>query len=195
MVKEALRALGYSAQADKLHHAGYGVVSLSPTSAADLGIDISDGKASYAMSGRQGIGIKVSDLIGLVEDSIERNRADKSGLPSRTIAIAAIRYYLLRFNLGTEVVFDLRQATEISGNTGVYLMYSYARAVSVLAKAPDTAPDKASEACICMPDPMEKPRPRCCGKSPLAGYALHGGTGAGAECHLQLCAHARHPVQ
>ncbi|AHV98622.1 arginine--tRNA ligase [Paenibacillus sabinae] len=156
MVKEALRALGYSAQSDKLHHAGYGVVSLSPASAADLGIDISDGKASYAMSGRQGIGIKVSDLIYLMEDSIERTRADQSGLPSRDIAIAAIRYYLLRFNLGTEVVFDLRQATEISGNTGVYLMYSYARAVSVLAKAADITPEMAAEACACIPDPMEK---------------------------------------
>ncbi|WP_025691759.1 arginine--tRNA ligase [Paenibacillus zanthoxyli] len=154
MVKEALRALGYSAQADKLYHAGYGVVSLSPASAADLGIDISDGKPSYAMSGRQGIGIKVSDLVNLVEDSIEQRRADKDGLPSRTIAIAAIRYYLLRFNLGTEVVFDLRQATEISGNTGVYLMYSYARAVSVLARAPISAVNIDED--VVIPDPMEK---------------------------------------
>lgn len=135
MVKQALGALGYKDQAEKLYHVSYGVVSLSPASAAELGIDTSDRKASYAMSGRQGIGIKVSDLVKLMEQNIEQSRSDKNGLSSRVIATAAIRYYLLRFNLGTEIVFDFKQATEISGNTGVYLMYTYARATSVLNKS------------------------------------------------------------
>lgn len=135
MVKQALENLGYTEQADRLHHVSYGVVSLSPASAAVLGIDITDAKSSYAMSGRQGIGIKVTDLVELMESAIEATRSDKSGLSSRLIATAAIRYYLLRFNLGTEIVFDFKQATEISGNTGVYLMYTYARAGSVLGKA------------------------------------------------------------
>ncbi|AIQ54472.1 arginine--tRNA ligase [Paenibacillus sp. FSL R7-0331] len=134
MVKQALEVLGFTKQADKLHHVSYGVVSLSPASAAELGIDISEGKASYAMSGRQGIGIKVTELVQLMENTIEATRSDKSGLSSRLIATAAIRYYLLRFNLGTEIIFDFKQATEISGNTGVYLMYTYARAGSVLSK-------------------------------------------------------------
>ncbi|MNJ53146.1 Arginine--tRNA ligase [compost metagenome] len=134
MVKQALQALGYAKEAEKLHHVSYGVVSLSPAAAVELGIDISDGKSSYAMSGRQGIGIKVSELTELMENVIQNKRSDPSGLSSREIAIAAIRYYLLRFNLQTEVVFDLRQATEISGNTGVYLLYTYARATSVLNK-------------------------------------------------------------
>lgn len=139
MVKQALEVLGYTEQAEKLHHVSYGVVSLSPASAAELGIDISDGKASYAMSGRQGIGIKVTELVQLMENTIDATRSDKSGLSSRLIATAAIRYYLLRFNLGTEIIFDFKQATEISGNTGVYLMYTYARAGSVLSKAVVTA--------------------------------------------------------
>ncbi|WP_379130752.1 arginine--tRNA ligase [Paenibacillus sp. sgz500958] len=134
MVKMALGALGYTCQAEQLNHVSYGVVSLSPASAAELGIDTSDGKSSYAMSGRQGIGVKVTDLVQLMEQVIEDTRPDKSGLSSRLIATAAIRYYLLRFNLGTEIIFDFRQATEISGNTGVYLLYTYARAKSVLTK-------------------------------------------------------------
>lgn len=137
MVKQALEGLGFTKEAEKLRHVSYGVVSLSPSAASDLGIDISDGKSSYAMSGRQGIGIKVTELIQRMEDVIEDSRSDKNGLSSREIAIASIRYYLLRFALQTEVVFDLKQATEISGNTGVYLLYSYARALSVLNKAQD----------------------------------------------------------
>ncbi|MBT2290603.1 arginine--tRNA ligase [Paenibacillus albidus] len=137
MVKQALQALGFQAQAARLHHVSYGVVSLSPASAAELGINTGDDRHSYAMSGRQGIGIKVTDLALLMEKTIEEARPDKKGLSSRIIAIAAIRYYLLRYNLGTEIVFDFRQATEISGNTGVYLLYSYARAHSVLNKGQD----------------------------------------------------------
>lgn len=154
MVKQALGALGYNEQADKLHHVSYGVVSLSPASAAELGIDISEGKSSYAMSGRQGIGIKVSDLVELMEQNIEHSRSDKDGLSSRLIATAAIRYYLLRFNLGTEIVFDFKQATEISGNTGVYLMYTFARATSVLSKA--TIPILTAAAQLQFPSELEK---------------------------------------
>jgi len=135
MVKEALQAVGWEEQADKLHHISYGVVSLSPATAERLGIDTSDQKASYTMSGRQGIGIKISELIEQMEKVIEEKRTRKSGISSREIAIAAIRYYLLRFGLKTEIVFDLDQATEVTGNTGVYLLYSYTRGFNILKKA------------------------------------------------------------
>ncbi|TNJ65455.1 arginine--tRNA ligase [Paenibacillus hemerocallicola] len=132
MVKQALLALGFARQAERLRHVGYGVVSLSPKTAERLGVDISDGKASYPMSGRQGIGIKIAELLDRMEQVIEGKRSRKAGLSSLAIAAASIRYYLLRFHLQTEIVFDLEQATEVSGNTGVYLLYSYARACSVL---------------------------------------------------------------
>ncbi|ASA23834.1 arginine--tRNA ligase [Paenibacillus donghaensis] len=156
MVKQALEVLGYAEQADQLHHVSYGVVSLSPASADELGLDTSDLRSSYAMSGRQGIGVKVSELLQRMETVIENARPDSSGLTSREIATAAIRYYLLRFNLGTEIVFDFKQATEISGNTGVYLMYTFARASSVLSKAQLPIPaDAALLAFPALPEPAE----------------------------------------
>ncbi|RKN73036.1 arginine--tRNA ligase [Paenibacillus ginsengarvi] len=135
MVKQALQALGFPEQAERLKHVGYGVVSLSRATAAGLGVDTSDGKSSYPMSGRQGIGIRVAELLDRMEGIIDGKRSRKAGLSSRAIAAASIRYYLLRFHLQTEIVFDLEQATELSGNTGVYLLYSYARACSVIEKA------------------------------------------------------------
>ncbi|MDQ0889339.1 arginyl-tRNA synthetase [Paenibacillus sp. V4I9] len=135
MVKLALEVLGYEQQASQLKHVSYGVVSLSPETASGLGIDISDDKSSYAMSGRQGIGIKVADLLDRMERVIDAKRSRKAGISSRSIAAAAIRYYLLKYQLQTEVVFDLEHATEITGNTGVYLLYAYTRANSILDKA------------------------------------------------------------
>ncbi|ANS77196.1 arginine--tRNA ligase [Paenibacillus yonginensis] len=134
MVRQSLELMGYEEQAANLLHVSYGVVSLSRNAALELGMDVTDGKSSYAMSGRQGIGMKISALLDRMEQVIADSRPDQDGLPSRVIAAAAIRYYLLRFNLQTEVVFDLQQATEISGNTGVYLLYTYSRSLSVLNK-------------------------------------------------------------
>ncbi len=135
MVRLALQTLGFTEAAANLHHVGYGVVSLSPATAARLGLDTSEGKASYAMSGRQGIGIKVSDLLDQMEAAIDRQRARQEGESSRKIAAGAIRYYLLRFNLGTEIVFDIDSALDIRGNTGPYAMYAHARASGILRKA------------------------------------------------------------
>lgn len=134
MVKQALLALGFEEQAHQLRHVSYGVVSLSRNTASRLGVDTSDRRTSYPMSGRQGIGVKAADLLDRMEAIVASKRSRRTGLSSRTIAAAAVRYYLLRFHLQTEVIFDFEQATEISGNTGIYLMYAYARACSVLAK-------------------------------------------------------------
>ncbi|UKS30787.1 arginine--tRNA ligase [Paenibacillus sp. HWE-109] len=139
MVKLALQALGFESEANELKHVSYGVVSLSPSTAAGLGIDTADGKSSYAMSGRQGIGIKVADLLDRMESVIHEKRPRKAGISSRTLAAASIRYYLLKYQLLTEVVFDLEQATEVTGNTGVYLLYAYSRANSIMDKATNDA--------------------------------------------------------
>jgi arginyl-tRNA synthetase len=119
---------------DKVLVRSYGVVSLSPATASQLGIDTSDGKAAYAMSGRQGIGIKVADLLDQMEAIVARVRPQQEGITSRAIAAAAIRYHLLKYALETEIVFDLDQAAVLHGNTGVYLLYAHARAAGILRK-------------------------------------------------------------
>lgn len=135
MVKLALETLGHAEAADNLKHVSYGVVSLSRETAKLLGIDTSDDKTAYAMSGRQGVGVKISELLDRMERVIEEKRTRKSGISSRMIATAAVRYFLLRYALNTEIVFDMDQATEVSGNTGVYLLYGYTRAHNILKKA------------------------------------------------------------
>jgi arginyl-tRNA synthetase len=135
MVKLALETLGHTEAAKSLKHVSYGVVSLSRDTAHLLGVDTSDHKTAYAMSGRQGVGIKIAELLDRMEKVIEEKRARKSGISSRDIATAAVRYFLLRYALNTEIVFDMDQATEVSGNTGVYLLYSYTRGYNILEKA------------------------------------------------------------
>ncbi|MBD3247614.1 arginine--tRNA ligase [Candidatus Pacearchaeota archaeon] len=51
------------------------------------------------------------------------------------VAIAAIFYGDLKNNRKKDMVFDLKKFTSFEGNTGPYLLYTYARASSILEKA------------------------------------------------------------
>lgn len=51
------------------------------------------------------------------------------------LAVGAIKYGMLSSDPAKEIVFDLSAWTSFEGNTGPYLMYSYARTCSILGKA------------------------------------------------------------
>src|SRR5207245_11550536 len=131
---ESLRRLGFTEQADNSTHLAYEVVTLSAATAARLGVDTSDGRDFYAMSGRKGIEIKADDLIN---SAIERMLETKPELSAETPAIAAasaIRYFMIRYNLQQVIALDMDEALRANGDTGVYLQYAYARANSILRK-------------------------------------------------------------
>ncbi len=131
VVYESLRRLGYPQQADNSTHISYEVVTLSKATAASLGIDTSDGRSFYAMSGRKGIEIKADDLIN---EAVRRMQEVKADLPEETasiLAASAIRYFMIRFGLQQIIALDIDEALRPNGDTGVYLQYAYARANSI----------------------------------------------------------------
>ncbi len=137
VVYESLRRLGYSKQADNSVHLAYEVVTLSAATAASLGVDTSDGREYYAMSGRKGIEIKADDLINAAITRLRevRRQDDKPEITDETaatLAASAIRYFMIRFNLQQIIALDMDEALRPHGDTGVYLQYAYARANSIL---------------------------------------------------------------
>lgn len=149
MVKHALRSIGYKEQYNNYHHLAYGVVNLSPNTAKTLGLDISDGKSTYAMSGRKGVGVKVTQLLDLMSSHLDKARhnqeqeseKDVKRVDTLDIAIGALKHYMLKNNPISPVTFDYEEALRLSGNTGPYLQYSYTRASSILNKADDISPE------------------------------------------------------
>jgi arginyl-tRNA synthetase len=136
VVVECLRQMGFEKEANESIHLAYEVVNLSPQSARLLGIEDTEGKRAYAMSGRSGTGVKAKDFIQRVKQKV-REKADHP-LEERVasaLATAAIRYYLLKFTLESQIVFDFDEALKTTGDTGVYLEYAHARACSILRKA------------------------------------------------------------
>jgi arginyl-tRNA synthetase len=159
VVVAGLRALGYNEQADQSIHFNYEMVALSPRCCADLGIPLSeeDRKRPYVeVSGRKGLGVKADDLMdSLISKALEEvsSRHPDDGAAQNLhvatqIAIAALRYFLLKFTRNTVIAFDLQEALSFEGETGPYVQYSAVRARNILRKLEErgeTVPDFASE--------------------------------------------------
>ncbi len=159
VVYAGLRALGYNEQADRSIHFNYEMVALSPRCCADLGIDLSeeDRKRPYIeVSGRKGLGVKADDLmdtlIAKALDEVASRHAENSAEENRKvatqIAMAALRYFLLKFTRNTVIAFDLQEALSFEGDTGPYVLYAAVRAQKILAKYREMGqaiPDFAAE--------------------------------------------------
>jgi arginyl-tRNA synthetase len=145
IVRAGLEALGYTAEAAESIHFAYEMVSLSPATAQQLGYldDTADGEArSLEMSGRKGIGVKADDLIDQLEaksrDEISsRNRdLDEAELDdlARQIAVAALRFFMVKATTTRVIAFDLDEALNFEGDSGPYLQYSMVRARNIQRK-------------------------------------------------------------
>jgi len=159
VVVAGLRALGYEKQADQSVHFNYEMVALSPRCCADLGIPLSeeDSRKTYVeVSGRKGLGVKADDLIDtLIRKALEEVGSRNTERPepenravATQIAVAALRYFMLKFTRNTVIAFDLQEALSFVGETGPYLQYTAVRAGRVLRKLEERGeqiPDFARE--------------------------------------------------
>jgi len=160
VVFESLRRLGYEEQANNATHIEYEVVTLSRSTAASLGIDTSDGRNFYAMSGRKGIEIKADDLIDaavvrMLEVRKQDAREDPSEETAAILAASAIRYFMIKFSLNQIIALDIDEVLRKTGDTGVYLQYAYARANSIQRRLQELGyeiPEQLSQ----LPDQLEQ---------------------------------------
>ena len=143
VVVEALRALGYTEQADNLKHFAYNVVALTPRCALEMGYEIppEDAKRPYVeVSGRKGQGVKADDLLDQLETSARKEvdtrhpdspDSERAAI-AHAIAIGALRYFLLRFTRSTVIAFDFKDALSFEGETGPYVQYAVVRVNGIL---------------------------------------------------------------
>ncbi len=136
VVSECLGQMGFKKQAESSIHLAYEVVNLSAQAARLLGMVETEEKKTVAMSGRSGTGVKAKDFIQLVKRRIiEKSEQIIEEKVAQALAASAIRYYLLKYSLESQIIFDFDEALKTTGDTGVYLEYAYARASSILRKA------------------------------------------------------------
>src|SRR5258706_850241 len=147
LLKQALIAVGYPEGAERSHHFSYEMVALSHATARELGYapppDSEDAKRPFVeVSGRKGLGVKADDLLDTLIRSAgnevgKRNPeldTDEEQRISRMIAIAAVRYFMIKFSRGKVIAFDLEEALSFEGESGPYIQYAVVRANNIFQK-------------------------------------------------------------
>jgi arginyl-tRNA synthetase len=144
LLKQALATMGFVEQAEHSTHFAYEMVALSPSTARALGYDETQtsGKAFVEVSGRKGLGVKADDLLDRLIDTAEREVVARNAELGRDacrriaeiIAVAAVRYFLVKFSRGKVIAFDIDEALNFEGETGPYLQYAVVRAQNIFAK-------------------------------------------------------------
>jgi len=93
------------------------------------------------MSSRMGNVVAGEDLIEAAKEKLSGmfkiTESVKKGEVLEQIAVGAVKYSMLKYAPETEFVFDIDESVSLSGNSGPYLQYTYARCQSVLQKASD----------------------------------------------------------
>jgi len=85
---------------------------------------------------------------------------------AETIAVAAVRYFMVKFSRGKVIAFDIDEALSFEGESGPYLQYAVVRANNIFAKLKDR---EGLDAAACWP-PCPPPRRT---RSPAASDDAH----------------------
>jgi arginyl-tRNA synthetase len=147
LLKQALTTLGYREQAERCIHFSYEMVALSRQTAAALGYISSpdaadDDRAFVEVSGRKGQGVKADDLLDALEkyalaEVVKRNSElgeHECQRIAHMIAVAAVRYLMIKYSRTKVIAFDLTEALSFEGETGPYLQYAVVRAQNIFNK-------------------------------------------------------------
>ncbi|MFZ4560772.1 MAG: arginine--tRNA ligase [Saprospiraceae bacterium] len=121
-----------------LYHLSYGMVEL-PTG---------------RMKSREGTVVDADDLLAEVIREAEANTkeretiaelsADEQGEVVRSIALAALKFFLVKVHPKKRMVFDPKESVDLQGQTGPYVQNAYVRVKSVLRKVSEAEAAEAS---------------------------------------------------
>lgn len=107
--------------AEKTNHISHGMLKLTT------------GK----MSSRTGDVIVAEELLDGIEELAREKTIDRETTSETVsqIAVAAIKFAILKQDTGKDIIFDPEQSLSFEGDSGPYLQYTYARCRSILEKA------------------------------------------------------------
>jgi arginyl-tRNA synthetase len=106
---------------------------------------------SGKMSSRTGDVVTAESLINTVAEEAQKvieksGRQTEEGLAEK-VAVGAIKFSILRQHPGKDIIFDVNKSVSFEGDSGPYLMYTHARANSLIEKgrAENIEPVEAKE--------------------------------------------------
>lgn len=82
------------------------------------------------MSSRKGNFLKAVEVMEMVGKELAREYGSKD----RRVLLSAVKYAFLKYKIGGDIVFDLKESVKTTGNSGPYLLYSVVRAKKIMSK-------------------------------------------------------------
>ena len=97
------------------------------------------------MSSRLGNVVLGEWLLDEVKDEIKKIVAKSDAIKNKNkaseqISLAAVKYSFLKTGINRDIAFDIKESINLSGNSGPYLQYTYARIQSILRKSKVQSP-------------------------------------------------------
>lgn len=83
----------------------------------------------------------------LEKNKPELSEEDKKEL-ANNLAVAAVKYALLKSNLGSDISFSFEESLSMTGNSGPYVEYTYVRCQSILRKVAKVMEKRSITECI-----------------------------------------------
>jgi len=123
-----MKKLGYS-WADQLFHLSYGMVELPEGKMKSREGTVVD--ADDLMQEMYGTAKSITTELGKLEGLSEEEKEASYEI----IGLAALKYFMLKVDPKKKMMFNPAESVEFSGNTGPFILYTYARIQSLLSKA------------------------------------------------------------
>ena len=144
LLRQALITTNRPDEAERSVHVSYEMVALSHATARVLGYaaDADAGRPFVEVSGRKGLGVKADDLLDRLTAAalteVTKRHVDLAAAEAEriatAIAIAAVRYFMIKYSRGKLIAFDIDEALSFEGESGPYLQYAVVRATNILRK-------------------------------------------------------------
>lgn len=77
----------------------------------------------------------LQDLIEVARERAAESRASDTDQLAKDIAVAAIKFQLLKSHMGKDIIFNREQALSVEGDSGPYLQYTHARTHAIFERA------------------------------------------------------------
>ena len=122
-----LKKLDFS-WADALHHLSYGMVDLPNGKMKSREGTVVD--ADELMQEVYNTAKEISEELGKLEGLSDEEKSDLY----ETIAMGALKYYILKVDPKKRILFDPKESVDFNGNTGPFIQYTFARIQSLLRK-------------------------------------------------------------
>ena len=125
---KVLKKLGYE-WADQLFHLSYGMVELPNGKMKSREGTVVD--ADELMQDMFDIAKSKSEELGKLESFTE----EEKNINYENIGMGALKYFMLKVDPKKKMLFNPKESIDFNGNTGPFILYTYARIHSVLIKA------------------------------------------------------------